>query len=64
MRVQVTLNDDFGEKVDSYASKFGLSRSALCAMLVGLGIASFETAFSNMDKRLQEQFQTELNEPK
>lgn len=57
MRVQVTLNDDFTAKVDEYAAKFGMSRSALCAMLIGLGVASFETAFTSLDKNIQKNLQ-------
>lgn len=61
MRVQVTLQDEFGEKVDTYAAKFGMSRSSLCAMLVGLGIASFEAAFSNIEKAVVKEVDTNLD---
>ena len=42
MRVQVNLSDEMVEKVDGYAKKMGVSRSALCSMLVGQGIMSYD----------------------
>lgn len=34
MKVQVNLNDEFVTDLDKYASEIGISRSALCAMLI------------------------------
>lgn len=42
MRVQVNLSDEMVGKVDAYARKMGVSRSALCSMLVGQGIMSYD----------------------
>ena len=42
MRIQVNLSDEMVEKVDGYAKKMGVSRSALCSMLVGQGIMSYD----------------------
>lgn len=42
MRVQVNLSDEMVSKVDSYARKMGVSRSALCSMLVGQGIMGYD----------------------
>lgn len=42
MRVQVNLSDEMVSKVDAYASKMGVSRSALCSMLVGQGIMGYD----------------------
>lgn len=42
MRCQVNLSDEMVEKVDMYAKKMGVSRSALCSMLVGQGIMSYD----------------------
>lgn len=42
MRVQINLSDEMVEKVDSYAAKMGVSRSALCSMLVGQGIMGYD----------------------
>lgn len=42
MRVQVNLSDEMVKKVDAYASKMGVSRSALCSMLVGQGIMGYD----------------------
>ena len=42
MRIQVNLSDEMVSKVDAYATKMGVSRSALCSMLVGQGIMSYD----------------------
>ena len=42
MRVQVNLSDEMVGKVDAYARKMGVSRSALCSKLVGQGIMSYD----------------------
>lgn len=42
MRVQVNLSDEMVEKVDGYARKMGVSRSALCSILVGQGIMNYD----------------------
>lgn len=41
MRVQVNLSDDMVSNVDKYAKSMGVSRSALCSMLIGQGIMSY-----------------------
>jgi hypothetical protein len=42
MRVQVNLSDEMVSKVDMYAHKMGVSRSALCSMLIGQGIMGYD----------------------
>lgn len=42
MRVQVNLSEEMVNKVDAYARTMGVSRSALCSMLVGQGIMSYD----------------------
>lgn len=42
MRVQVNLSDEMVCKVDLYAKKMGVSRSALCSILVGQGIMGYD----------------------
>ena len=44
MRVQVNLSDEMVSKVDNYARMMGVSRSALCSVLVGQGIMGFDKA--------------------
>lgn len=46
MRCQVNLSDNMVSKVDAYAKDMGVSRSALCSILIGQGIMSFEKANS------------------
>lgn len=42
MRVQVNLSDEMCASVDRYAKNMGVSRSALCSMLIGQGIMSYD----------------------
>lgn len=44
MRIQINLSEDMVSKVDSYASRMGVSRSALCSVFIGQGIMSYENA--------------------
>ena len=46
MRCQVNLSDNMVSKVDAYAKDMGVSRSALCSILIGQGIMGFEKANS------------------
>lgn len=49
MRVQVNISDEMVSRVDDYANKMGVSRSALCSMLVGQGIMSFDKSMDIID---------------
>ena len=49
MRVQVNLSEEMVSKVDKYSSKMGVSRSALCSLLIGQGIMSYDKSFEVMD---------------
>lgn len=49
MRVQVNLSDEMVAKVDAYAAKMGVNRSALCAVLVGQGIMGYDKTFEIAD---------------
>lgn len=44
MRVQVNLSEEMVENVDKYAKQMGVSRSALCSILIGQGIMSYNKA--------------------
>lgn len=50
MRVQVNLSDDMVSKVDNYAKMMGVSRSALCSMLIGQGIMSYDKGIELISK--------------
>ena len=58
MRIQVIMNDDMVKRVDAYASMIGVSRSALCATLIGQGIMGYDKAYQlvneNLDKIVAE----------
>ena len=42
------MSDELVSKVDSYAKKMGVSRSALCAMFIGQGVMTFDKSFDIM----------------
>lgn len=44
MRIQVNLANGMVDRVDKYAELMGVSRSALCATLIGQGIMSYDKA--------------------
>lgn len=49
MRIQMNLSDEMVAKVDLYAKKMGVSRSALCALLIGQGIMNYEKSESVLE---------------
>ena len=52
MRIQVIMSDDMVKKVDAYASQIGVSRSSLCATLIGQGIMGFDKAYQIVNDNL------------
>lgn len=49
MRVQVNLSDEMVKRVDFYASRLGVSRSALCSVMIGNGVLSYDKAMDVID---------------
>lgn len=49
MRVQVNLSEQMCFDVDKYAKMMGVSRSALCSMLIGQGIMSYNKSMEVFD---------------
>ena len=65
MRVQVNLSDEMVGKIDEFAKKVGVSRSAFCSMLIGQGCLSYEKAFdiaNNMSDVLRDTLKTSLKD--
>ena len=52
MRIQVIMSDDMVKKVDAYADQIGVSRSSLCATLIGQGIMGFDKAYQIVNDNL------------
>ena len=46
MRIQINLGDELVKDVDALADRYGITRSSLCAMLIGQGVASHNEAFN------------------
>ena len=52
MRIQVIMSDDMVKKGDAYAGQIGVSRSSLCATLIGQGIMGFDKAYQIVNDNL------------
>lgn len=50
MRIQVIASDELVAKVDKYADMMGVSRSALCSVLIGQGIMGYEKGVELFEK--------------
>lgn len=53
VKLQAIVSADMANKVNLYANKLGVSVSALCAMLIGQGIMSFEKTYEILDNTVQ-----------
>ena len=49
MRVQVNLSEEMCFDVDKYAKMMGVSRSALCSILIGQGIMGYNKGMEVLD---------------
>lgn len=56
MRVQVNVADEMVERIDYYAKKLGVSRSALCSVLIGQGIMGYDKAMEIASDMVQNSF--------
>ena len=50
MRVQVNVDDEMVKKIDAYAKRMGVTRSALCSVFIGQGIMGYEKSFEVLDR--------------
>lgn len=50
MRVQVNVDDEMVKKIDLYAKKMGVTRSALCSVFIGQGIMGYDKSFEILDR--------------
>lgn len=55
MKVQVNVSDDMVQRLDTYARKMGVSRSALCSVLIGQGIMGYDKAFEMCDGSVKQE---------
>lgn len=46
MRIQVNLSNEMSERIEMYANKMGVSRSALCSVAIGQYVMSMDKAYS------------------
>lgn len=55
MRLQVNVSDSMCEKIDFYAKQMGVSRSALCSIMIGQGILGYDKSmemFNDLSKNI------------
>ena len=48
-RIQITVNEDMLPKLDYYAERMGVTRSALCAVWLGDAILNHDKAYALLD---------------
>lgn len=51
MRIQVNLSDEMVTDVDALAKRYGVTRSGLCAMLIGQGVSGHNEAWALMKNK-------------
>lgn len=44
MKLQVNVSDEMVKRIDEYAQMMGVSRSSLCAVIIGQGIMGYDRA--------------------
>lgn len=49
-KIVITVSTDMANRIDLYCQKMGVSRSALCGMLIGQGIMSYDKSFEVVDR--------------
>lgn len=50
MKIQTNVSEEMVEKVDYWAKKIGVSRSAFCAMAIGNAVMGYEKTMEIADK--------------
>ena len=59
MKVQVMLNDDMVSKLDSYAKQIGVSRSSLCAVIIGQYVMSTDKIYQQTQDAINNTIKSE-----
>lgn len=49
VRVQIIIAKSMKDRVEMYSEKMGISKSALCGILVGQGIMAYDKAYEMID---------------
>lgn len=50
MRLNINVSDELLVRIDRYADSLGVSRSALCTMLIGQGVMTYEKSMQVIDQ--------------
>ena len=54
MKVQVNLSDEMVSRIDFYAKKMGVSRSAFCSVVIGQAVFGYDTAYNSLSDYLSD----------
>lgn len=54
IKMQITASDDMVERIDKIAHSMGVSRSALCCVYIGQGLAAYEASIEQVGKMKDE----------
>ena len=46
----MNVDDEMVKKIDAYAKRMGVTRSALCSVFIGQGIMGYEKSFEVLDR--------------
>jgi len=49
-KLVITVSTDMANRIDLYCEKMGVSRSALCGMIIGQGIMGYDKSFDVIEK--------------
>ena len=52
MRIQVMISDEMVKRLDRYALEMGVSRSSLCATMIGQGVMGYDKAYQLVNDNL------------
>lgn len=59
MRVQVNLSDNMVKRIDTIAENVGVSRSALCATIIGQYVMGIEKGFEVLENTAKDLVKSE-----
>ena len=53
MKLYLNINDEMMERIEYYAKKMGTTKSAMCSMLIGQSIMSFDKTFEALNESMK-----------
>lgn len=50
IKMQITASEEMVQKIDKIAKSMGVSRSSLCLVWIGQGLATYEASLKSLDR--------------